>query len=33
MFDMCNVGEQYFLGKKRNEVLRECNQIQNREDF
>mmetsp|Transcript_13517 Transcript_13517/g.15479 ORF Transcript_13517/g.15479 Transcript_13517/m.15479 type:complete len:155 (+) Transcript_13517:30-494(+) len=33
LFDMCNVGEQYHLGKKRNEVLRECNKILNREDF
>ena len=33
LFDMCNVGEQYELGKARNEVLRECNRIQDREDF
>jgi len=33
LFDMCNVGEQYFLGKKRNEVLRECNRLLDREDF
>lgn len=33
LFDMCNIGEQYFLGKKRNEVLRECNRILDREDF
>ncbi|KRW99193.1 hypothetical protein PPERSA_07436 [Pseudocohnilembus persalinus] len=33
LFDMCNVGEQYFLGKQRNEVLAKCNAILNREDF
>lgn len=33
LFDMTNVGEQYFLGKKRNEVLRECNALLDREDF
>ena len=33
LFDMCNVGEQYYLGKKRNEVLGECNRILDREDF
>ena len=33
IFDMCNVGEDYHLGLKRNEVLRECNRILDREDF
>eukprot|EP01015_Nassula_variabilis_P015175 TRINITY_DN226_c0_g1_i1.p3 TRINITY_DN226_c0_g1~~TRINITY_DN226_c0_g1_i1.p3 ORF type:complete len:155 (-),score=28.62 TRINITY_DN226_c0_g1_i1:140-604(-) len=33
LFDMCNVGEEYFLGRARNEVLRECNRILDREDF
>jgi len=32
-FDMCNVGEEYFLGAERLKVLRECNQILDREDF
>ena len=32
-FDMCNVGEEYELGKQRNIVLRECNRILNVEDF
>lgn len=30
---MCNVGEEYHFGKKRNEVLRKCNQILDVEDF
>lgn len=33
LFDQCNVGEEYYLGKKRNEVLRECNAILDVEDF
>lgn len=33
LFDMCNVGEQYELGKERNKVLRECNLLLDREDF
>jgi len=33
LFDMCNIGEQYYLGKKRNEVLRECNRLLDVEDF
>ena len=33
LFDMCNVGEEYDLGKARNEVLRACNLILNVEDF
>ena len=33
LFDMCNVGEQYFLGRKRNEVLKECNELLDQEDF
>ncbi|KAL4431699.1 hypothetical protein ABPG74_017328 [Tetrahymena malaccensis] len=32
-FDMCNVGEEYYLGRERNRVLRECNKILNVEDF
>lgn len=32
-FDMCNVGEQYEIGKYRNETLRECNKLLDREDF
>lgn len=32
-FDMCNVGEDTELGYKRNVVLRECNEILDREDF
>lgn len=30
---MCNLGEEYHLGNKRNTVLRECNRILDREDF
>jgi hypothetical protein len=30
---MCNIGEEYYLGRKRNEVLRKCNEILDREDF
>lgn len=33
LFDMCNLGEEFHLGGKRNEVLRECNRILDREDF
>ena len=33
LFNMCNVGEQYMLGKRRNEVLRQCNEILDSEDF
>lgn len=33
LFDMCNVGEEFYLGAQRNEVLRQCNKIQDREDF
>ena len=33
LFDMCNLGEQYEIGAKRNEVLRRCNEIQDCEDF
>lgn len=33
LFDMCNVGEEFYLGRKRNEVLRKCNQILDTEDF
>ena len=32
-FDMCNVGEQYELGRERNKILRICNEIQGVEDF
>ena len=32
-FDMCNVGEEYELGFKRNLVLRQCNEILDVEDF
>lgn len=30
---MCNVGEEFHLGVKRNEVLAICNRILDREDF
>lgn len=30
---MCNLGEEFHFGAKRNEVLRECNRILDREDF
>ena len=33
LFDMCNVGPDFHLGVKREEVLRECNRILDREDF
>ena len=33
LFDMCNLGEEFHLGAKRLEVLRECNRILDREDF
>lgn len=33
LFDMCNLGEDFYLGQKRNEVLRECNKILDVEDF
>ena len=32
-FDMCNVGEQYELGRERNKVLKECNKLLNTIDF
>jgi len=32
-FDMCNVGEEYYLGAQRNQVLRKCNELLDREDF
>ena len=32
-FDMCNVGEEFDLGRQRNVVLRECNRLQDVEDF
>lgn len=32
-FDMCNVGEQYELGRERNKVLKQCNKLLNCEDF
>ena len=33
LFDMCNLGEEFHLGAKRNEILQECNRILEREDF
>ena len=33
LFDMCNVGEEYYLGAQRNYVLNKCNQLLDREDF
>lgn len=33
IFDQCNVGEEYYLGKKRNEVLAQANTILGVEDF
>lgn len=33
LFDMCNLGEEFHLGAKRNEILRECNRILDCEDF
>lgn len=30
---MCNLGEDFYLGQKRNEVLKECNKILDVEDF
>jgi hypothetical protein len=30
---MCNIGEEFYLGKKRNEVLAECNRLLDTEDF
>lgn len=33
LFDMCNLGEDFHLGAKRLEVLKECNRILDREDF
>jgi len=30
---MCNLGEEFHLGAKRLEVLKECNRILDREDF
>lgn len=32
-FDMCNLGEQYFIGRERNKVLRKCNELLDTEDF
>ena len=31
LFDMCNIGEQYEVGYARNVVLRECNNLLDRE--
>jgi hypothetical protein len=33
LFDMSNVGEEYYLGRERNKVLRECNRLLDTEDF
>jgi len=33
LFDMCNVGEEFYLGRKRNQVLNKCNEILHTEDF
>ena len=33
LFDMCNVGEEFGLGRQRNTILRQCNKIQDVEDF
>ena len=33
LFDMCNLGDDFYLGQKRNEVLKECNKILDVEDF
>lgn len=30
---MCNLGEDFYLGQKRNEILANCNKILNRDDF
>jgi hypothetical protein len=27
LFDMCNLGDEFYLGQERNKVLRECNRI------
>lgn len=32
-FDMCNLGEQYEIGRERNKVLKQCNALLDREDF
>lgn len=32
-FDMCNVGIQYEIGRERNEVLKQCNELIDAEDF
>lgn len=32
-FDMCNLGVQYEVGYERNEVLKQCNELLDREDF
>ena len=32
-FDMCNLGEQYEVGRERNEVLKKCNNLLDTEDF
>ena len=33
LFDMCNLGDEFELGRARNKVLAECNHIQDVEDF
>jgi hypothetical protein len=33
LFDMCNIGEEYYLGRKRNDTLKLCNELLDREDF
>jgi hypothetical protein len=33
LFDMCNIGEEFYLGNERNKILRECNRILDTEDF
>ena len=33
LFDMCNLGEDFYLGTKRHQVLLQCNQILDVEDF
>jgi hypothetical protein len=27
LFDMCNLGDEFYLGQERNKVLKECNRI------
>jgi hypothetical protein len=29
LFDMCNLGDEFYLGQKRSEVLQHCNHILN----